>query len=324
MKYSASQVREENEQKILLALMEPKDNKLRWNVLKSKTKLSKRTLSKILQDLTSSERRILKRVVDVESGDYPPPVYYELIDKKALTLVDLFLTQLKTYGENISEEDLTEGKKLLTEEVLQSLSEVIFALKKDIRVSVHLDFEEIFNRAAIHANAGETIPKTELSHSLLNFFTFKDSREQLTNKDDEKRFKDLVSTDKDFMSFVNEQVFNPYIFHIILQIITHERKVEKNHKSYSKLLEILPIIKKKHLEKNFDEIWEWWSKKILLKISGLSLIIPIIQECWLKVIGFSVSVNLFEKYMEHLANEFNIPKQQFFKSSINWLAKQEI
>jgi DNA-binding HxlR family transcriptional regulator len=47
----------------------------RYSELTEKTKLSTATLSKHLKEL---ERGIVERCIDVESGDYPPPVFYRI------------------------------------------------------------------------------------------------------------------------------------------------------------------------------------------------------------------------------------------------------
>lgn len=69
-----------SEQRIIEALTFTENQKLRWGDLVKKTGLSKRALSQSLSTLVKQQR--IRRLVDSETDEYPPPVYYQLVNER--------------------------------------------------------------------------------------------------------------------------------------------------------------------------------------------------------------------------------------------------
>lgn len=322
MKYSASQIRKTNEQKILTALMSQKDRKLRWNELKAQTGLSKRTLALILQDLTSNKRKILKRIVDVDSSAYPPPVFYELIDEKVLSLVDLFINQLKNYGE-IPEETLTRGKNLLNEDILQSFGEAIIALSTE-RMEFILKLDPKIVDLASSFNAEEKKHKIKLSDNLINFFSFQ-SEDTPVSFDTREKLLELFATDKGFVFFIIQQLLNPYNFHIILQISHYEKKIENMIPPLPPdFFKVRPVFKKKHFETQLDDLWNWWFKGIIPHISGLVILLHMVQEIYRVAVVASLTTELYNGFIElYLPKELNLNKEIIKEKFLEWGNKHE-
>ena len=69
----------ESGRRIIQELMFAKDQKLRWSDLLEKTGLSKRALSANLKSLQEQTPPQVRRIVDAETKEYPPPVYYQRV-----------------------------------------------------------------------------------------------------------------------------------------------------------------------------------------------------------------------------------------------------
>ena len=69
----------EREKLILQALMFAENQTLRWQDLMKKTNLSNASLAQSLKSLQKQQK--IRRIVDIETDSYPPPVYYQLVDK---------------------------------------------------------------------------------------------------------------------------------------------------------------------------------------------------------------------------------------------------
>jgi len=129
-----SAVLKPSELKIIAQLAEKSK---RWTELKKETKLSSRGLSKALDALETSEK--ITRVVDVASGGYPPPVYYELNRKLVKEdFVDMLLEN-KRFSENLirdaewfkTQMRRLRGKIPNYERSLLSLCKEVYSLMKD-------------------------------------------------------------------------------------------------------------------------------------------------------------------------------------------------
>lgn len=109
------------EQKILKFLRLAPGLRLRWGEIKDQTKLSSRTLSQRLKDLQN--RKLVERIVDTSTDEYPPPVYYRLIgelERKFAKSVQEERMQIKKRLDRLSE--LTfENPQLYFETILDAV-----------------------------------------------------------------------------------------------------------------------------------------------------------------------------------------------------------
>jgi len=80
-----------SEKRIIEALTFAENQKLRWNDLVAKTKLSKRALSQSLKSLQKQQQ--IRRIVGAQTEEYPPPVYYQLVNELE-----------RRFAENVSKE----------------------------------------------------------------------------------------------------------------------------------------------------------------------------------------------------------------------------
>lgn len=89
-----------SEQKIIAALTFAENQKLRWSDLVAQTKLSKRALSQTLKCLQKQQR--IRRTVDTQTDEYPPPVYYQLTNELERRFAELVNKEWQTINERMN------------------------------------------------------------------------------------------------------------------------------------------------------------------------------------------------------------------------------
>ena len=126
-----------SEQKIIAALTFAENQKLRWSDLVAKTELSKRALSQSLKSLQKQQR--IRRIVDAQTEEYPPPVYYELINEAE-----------RRFAEKVGREwnEISERMNILFKVTCETdapeiyLEEILKAILTDCVFTLHYAVEE--------------------------------------------------------------------------------------------------------------------------------------------------------------------------------------
>ncbi|MCW3985315.1 MAG: winged helix-turn-helix transcriptional regulator [Candidatus Bathyarchaeota archaeon] len=283
MSYSPQRVKKRKKEIIILKLMQAKDRKLRWSELVEQTGFSKRTLSKRLKDL--QREGALKRIVDAETEEYPPPVYYELQKGHILEPVDILFSALSRVVE-ISDVEVEKGKELFNRRVLSCLVECfsrIFLYGGIFDASVAVNPSNISKgqktapeKAAIRAE-GPAFSVIEDTQDKMSTETRKLVEKVFSFKLDFKNVSDAVREEYklpdeakvegpalDTVTTLAYFLWTPEMVHVLLEFYRLEKnnlnKFEQNLQS--KLL-VWPVVKQQNLEKDVDSLLSWWDKIFL-------------------------------------------------------------
>ena len=189
---------------VLIPLQEEESEekrRLTWSELVQRTGLSEPTLSKRLHDLES--RRLVKRIVDMKSGKYPTPVYYEATEeaKDPELHRTMFFAKVASHSFHLALLESEKNPKEMLNEASRSLaSSILFILFKDMEkllATGSRPFPDQATRSMLREFDYSFVEKA-LAMYLLHFV-----REVDLPKPRKKKFKELIET---FQSLYEEEV----------------------------------------------------------------------------------------------------------------------
>ena len=189
---------------VLIPLQEEESEekrRLTWSELVQRTGLSEPTLSKRLHDLES--RRLVKRIVDMKSGKYPTPVYYEATEeaKDPELHRTMFFAKVASHSFHLALLESEKNPKEMLNEASRSLaSSILFILFKDIEQIIATGNRPIPDQAtrSMLREFDYSFVEKALAMYLLHFV-----REVDLPKPRKKKFKELIET---FQSLYEEEV----------------------------------------------------------------------------------------------------------------------
>ena len=236
--------------KIVNKLSQAKNVQLRWSQLVEQVNLSRRTLSLNLKEL--EKKKLVARVVDVRSRNYPPPVYYQLKPSK-IDLVDWFLSQLESMG--VPKEVVGKGRTVLNVDILSQAVVIYAKILKDIwemfeRSQKDLKVNEIAPPSVVALSA--RISKTKIPDFKIEVF----SRRGVESREDRELSNILI----------NE--LNPYTFNTILIVLFYEEGIFEGSPDFVRELEkvsdkfAFPRLSD-DLKAGFTKTREWWVKDVV-------------------------------------------------------------